>query len=117
MTVIAERRILVLEDEFLIALDLVDLLDGLGAEVVGPAHRNEQALELLAQAHVDAAVLDVNIAGQRSDVVAEELRRRGIPFIFATGYGAETLLNGAPVIRKPYRRDEIERALEGAMRG
>jgi CheY-like chemotaxis protein len=117
MTAIAERRILVLEDEFLIAMDLVDLLEDLGAEIVGPAHRNEQALELLANSHIDAAVLDVNINGQRSDVVAQELRRHSIPFIFATGYGDETLLDGATVIRKPYRQPELERALKGAMKG
>lgn len=117
MTAINNQRVLVLEDEFLIALDLVDLLEDLGAEVVGPAHRNEKALELLADSHVDAAVLDVNVNGERSDVVAQELRRLSIPFIFATGYGDETLLEGIRVIRKPYRQTELERALKGAMQG
>jgi CheY-like chemotaxis protein len=81
------RRLLVVEDEYLIAADLALALDDGGAEVVGPAGSVEDALELIAaQSPLDAAVLDINLGNERAYPIADALRERGVPFIFATGY-------------------------------
>ena len=112
MSTIAKKRILVLEDEFLIALDLVDLVEDLGANVVGPAYRIPDAIRLAETQDIDAAILDVNINGDRSDDVARLLSDRSVPFIFATGYGDEVSADGIIVVPKPYSKAEIERALQ-----
>jgi CheY-like chemotaxis protein len=89
---LAGRRVLVLEDEPLIAMLLVDMLETAGCEVVGPAHDAEQALKLVAEKSIDLAVLDVNLgSGTTSAPVADFLKKLGIPFIFATGYGEKGL--------------------------
>lgn len=97
-------RVLIVEDAVLLALELETGLTDAGAQVVGPAYELEEALSLLDQP-IDAAVLDANLNGQSVLPVAEALRRRKIPFVFATGYGeAGGPLDDfdAPVIRKPY---------------
>ena len=114
MSVSTGRRILLVEDEAVIAFAVEDMLLDLGFEVVGPAFRLEDAIDLAASATMDAAILDVNLNDQRSYAVADELKRRGVPFLFATGYadgGVEW--NGAEVtvIAKPYRQDQIAAAL------
>lgn len=115
MSVIADKRVLVLEDEYLIALHLADLLEELGARVVGPAHRISQAVRLVEAEDIDAAVLDVNINGAESHDVAGLLSFHRIPYVFATGYGEQKGLDGATVIRKPYSLPEVRRALEAAL--
>jgi len=107
-------RVLVLEDEAILAFALEDMLVDLGCEVVGPALRLAEALRLAQNERLDAAVLDVNISGDRSYGVAEVLEVRGIPFIFATGYGSEGVepkRSGAPVLAKPYRQHQLETEL------
>jgi DNA-binding response OmpR family regulator len=108
------RRILLVEDEPMIAFALEDMVLELGFDVVGPAHRLSEALALAADAEVDAAVLDVNLNDVPSFPVADLLRERGIPFLFATGYAEGGVgWNGkAIVIAKPYGRDQLARALE-----
>src|ERR1700687_5513892 len=89
---LAGLRVLVLEDEPLIAMVLIDTLEAAGGEVVGPAHDVEQALNLMAVSSIDLAVLDVNLgSGTTSAPVADCLKKNGIPFIFATGYGEKGL--------------------------
>jgi CheY-like chemotaxis protein len=78
-------RVLVVEDEGLLAALLEDMLAELGCQTIGPAGTVEQALALIAEFEVDAAVLDLNLNGVQAYPVAEFLRRRGIPFIFTTG--------------------------------
>ena len=100
------------EDEVVVAMLIEDILLDWGAIVVGPAGRVAQALDLLAQGPVDAAILDVNLGGETTFGVAQELARRGVPFAFATGYGQGVQLPPAlsgtvPVIPKPYRADDI----------
>jgi CheY-like chemotaxis protein len=109
----APRRILLVEDEPMIAFALEDMVLELGYEVVGPAYRLFEALELAAHEHFDGAVLDVNLNEQQSFPVADLLHRRGIPFLFATGYaeGGVGWTGEAPVIAKPYGRDQLGRAL------
>jgi CheY-like chemotaxis protein len=86
--VLAGKRVLVLEDEPLIAMVLVDILEEAGCTVVGPAHDAAQAARLIAESSIDVAVLDVNLgSGHTSASIADSLRDSGTPFIFATGYG------------------------------
>jgi two-component system, response regulator PdtaR len=91
-------QILVVEDELLPAMELDDALRGAGYQVLGPAANVSAALELLQVERPDAAVLDVNLAGEWVTPVAEVLRAMFVPFILASGYGADDL-HAAPVLR------------------
>lgn len=111
------KRILVVEDEALIAVMVEDMLTEMGSVVVGPAATIEQALALARTGEIDGAVLDVNVRGERIDPVAEALAERGVPMLFATGYGEVRLASGATttVIDKPYTQDKLARGLAAAM--
>jgi CheY-like chemotaxis protein len=91
----AGRRVLMVEDEFLVSLTTIDLLESIGCEIVGPATRLAAAVQLAQSESLDAAVLDINIAGDMIWPVAEELRRRGVPFLFLSAYPQ---LNVIPVL-------------------
>lgn len=108
---LAGKRILVVEDEFLISLLAVDMLEELGAVGVGPAATVEEGLALLDGGPVDAAMLDVNLGGTRSDALADVLRARGIPFLIASGYG-DAVGGAEPVLGKPYDLPRLQAALE-----
>jgi CheY-like chemotaxis protein len=111
-------RVLVVEDEALVALQLEDMLSDLGCAVIGPAARVHQALDLLNGQRVDAAVLDLNVAGELVYPVAEALTRRGVPFIFATGYGASGLTEpyrSRPVLQKPFLLTQLRKAMLDSM--
>ena len=84
-------RILVVEDEAMIAMLVEEMVLDFGSEVVGPAAKMEEALRLASDASLDAAILDVNVGGAVVYPVADLLRARGVPIIFATGYGAGEL--------------------------
>lgn len=108
-------QILVVEDEAPIALQLEDMLTELGATVIGPASRVRQALQLLEEQPADAAVLDLNIAGELVYPVAEVLETKGVPYIFATGYGISGLsepYRSRAVLQKPFSRRELLRAIQ-----
>lgn len=110
-------RVLLVEDESLVAMLAEDMLLDLGCEVT-TAMRLEQALAHLAAGEFDLAVLDVNLGETRSYPVADLLSARGIPFLFATGYGLEgleTAYQAVPVVQKPYQQEEVRRALEHLM--
>jgi CheY-like chemotaxis protein len=114
------KRVLVVEDEPLVAIMLEDMLAELGYGVVGPASRIIQALELAETGEFEVALLDININAGRSYVVADVLRARGVPFFFATGYGPAGLderHGGAPVLQKPYRKGELDRVLRELLDG
>lgn len=117
MSPLAGKRILLVEDEALIAVMLEDMIVELGAEIAGSAGRIEVALELARSAACDAAVLDVNVGGALVFPVAEVLQARGIPIVFATGYGSGAVppAHVAPVVEKPYTREKLERALADAL--
>ena len=107
-------RILVVEDEMMVAMLLEDMLGELGCIVVGPAPRVRHALELAVAEAIDGAILDVNVAGEKVFAVADALAARGIPFLFATGYGSAGLLEeyrDRPTLQKPFAQDELERAV------
>ncbi|HEX4160289.1 MAG TPA: response regulator [Rhizomicrobium sp.] len=87
------RRVLVIEDEYLIAQVLVDLLEEAGAQVIGPIGGVDEALTFVADTshHFDGAVIDLNLHGRKSYPVADALAARSIKFVFATGYGADAV--------------------------
>lgn len=104
-------RILVVEDEPLIALEIEDVLLRLGCEVVGPVAHSAQALELVRTATPDGALLDVTIKDGFVYPVAVELRKRKVPVIFSTGYASETLPSAfrtLPLLRKPFNARQLE---------
>ncbi|WP_216333680.1 response regulator [Rhizobium sp. X9] len=108
------RRILIVEDEVLVAMHLEDLLTEMGHQVIGPATRINDAMDLAREGDIDLAILDINVAGATSFPVADILRERGIPFAFATGYGTEGLVDGyrdVPALRKPYAHQDLERTI------
>ena len=114
MTVLTGLRVLVVEDEPAVAMYLEDILDELGCITIGPANRLSEGLAL-AEGPLDAAILDINLAGERSNAIAELLRARGVPFAFASGYGNAPEGFGAPMIEKPYRTADIGRALNNLL--
>lgn len=85
------KRVLVAEDDYLIAKSLVQDLRTMGVEVVGPAPSVAQALSLIEQCPLDGAVLDINLRGEMVFRVADVLEERGIPFVFASGYSADVV--------------------------
>jgi CheY-like chemotaxis protein len=114
------RRVLVVEDEMMIAMLVEDMLADLGCAVVGPAHGLQAAMDLAEDAkELDAALLDVNLAGQPVFAVADVLRARNVPIIFCTGYGDAGLRDadrGAPVLQKPYRAKDLADTLAMALK-
>lgn len=110
------RRILVIEDEYLVAQIVVDLLEDAGAEVLGPIGWLEEALSFIEDVsnRFDAAVLDVNLHGKKSYPLADALARRAIPFTFATGYGREFIdeaYRDYPRCEKPLNQSVLVAAL------
>jgi ActR/RegA family two-component response regulator len=82
------RRLLIVEDDYVIASDLARALEDRGVEVVGPAGSVEDAMELIDTAELDGAVLDISLGEEKSYPIADELAMRGVPFVFASGYDA-----------------------------
>ncbi len=112
------KKILVLEDEPLVAMLLEEMLLDLGCEVVGPAYSLREGERLAREAVLDAAVLDVNVNGEMSDPVADALRARGVPFALATGYGPSAPIaadGSVPVLQKPYPADKLAAVLSGLL--
>ena len=107
-------RILVVEDEMMIAMMLEDWLADLGYAVAGPHAHLRPAIEAARQENVAAAVLDVNIDGEVVYGVAEVLAARDIPFVFASGYGAAALTApwiDRPSLSKPFTRGDLAKSL------
>ncbi len=114
------RRLLVVEDAFLIADMISAILESCGAEVVGPAGNLESAVSLARAEALDGALLDVDLGGINSGPVADVLRARDIPFLFLTGHcSAEALpcnFRDTPRVLKPFREDELERTVAQCLR-
>jgi DNA-binding response OmpR family regulator len=99
------KRILVVEDEFLLAAHICDLLEDEGLEMIGPAASLSEAIDLASREALDGALLDINIIGGRIDDVADILARRGVPFIFVTASGRDDLppnFMDATLVNKPF---------------
>jgi CheY-like chemotaxis protein len=112
-------RVLIVEDESLVAILIEDMLIELGYEIAAVAARVEQAMRYARDLQLDLALLDLNLSGQRTDEVAGVLSERGVPFVFATGYGVAGVTDewrDVPVLQKPFQIEELERAIKRALR-
>ena len=108
------KRILVVEDEYLIRMLLEDMLTDLGYEIAGAVGTIKEAGELAATAAFDLAILDVNLDGKEVFPVAEILAKRNLPFVFVTGYGENSLpdpYRGRPALQKPFQAEQLKSAL------
>lgn len=112
-------RILVIEDEFLVAEHISFTLESLGYEVVGPVPTIDAAIALIGSEAFDCALLDANLGGKSSAPIAAELVTRSIPFVVVTGYGhfklATADLEAAPRVIKPFSTDDLAAKLAGAL--
>ena len=109
------RRVLVVDDEVLVAMLITDMLENLGHQVVGPAHDLEDGLALANAGGFDCAILDISLNGKSSMPIADALRQRGLPFMFASGYPPnpdENGFKGIPLLQKPFDMRQVEAALE-----
>ena len=114
----AGRRVLVVEDESLVAMLLETILEDMGCLAVGPAATVDEGLRMASDEAVDAALLDVNVAGRQVFPVAHALKDRGVPFVFSTGYGEGGLPDewrGQPTLQKPFTEAAVRDALMSAM--
>lgn len=109
------RQVFLVEDEALIIMMIEDALADLGCEVAGVASRFDDAVVKARKLAFDVAILDVNLNGLRTFPIAEIIQERGIPFVFATGYGAGSVPDGLsrrPILQKPFAAPDLEHALQ-----
>lgn len=115
MTDMAGKRVLIVEDELLVAMSLEDTLRALGCDVIGPVATLNEALRIAGEVEADVAILDVNLRGEQVFPAAEILARRSIPLIFCSGFvGASPLpaiFRDALQVPKPYTDRVIASAL------
>jgi CheY-like chemotaxis protein len=111
-------RVLVVEDESLIMMLFEDTLADIGCVIAAKASRLPEAIEKASTLLFDLAVLDLNLDGLDTAVVAEALTKRKIPFLFATGYGRGVIperFKGIPVLNKPFQESDLVRALQATL--
>lgn len=111
------QRILVVEDNFIMALDLSQMVEELGGEVVGPAGRLDEGMALARANEIDGAILDVNLDGANTFNLADGLLAGNVPVIFATGYDIKTLpdrFGDTPKLSKPFSLDTVKKAVQKA---
>lgn len=113
------RRVLIVEDESLVAMLLETILEDMGCTPVGPASTVDEGMDMVAGGEpLDAALLDVNVAGRQVFPVAQALKDRGVPFVFSTGYGEGGLPDewrGQSTLQKPFTEAAVRDALMKAM--
>lgn len=112
---LAGRRVLILEDEYLIAMQVKRWLESVGVQVIGPVPDADQALDLIEDGAPDAAILDINLGdGDTAYPVADKLASIGVPYLFATGdvkVSDTSAYCHRPSLEKPFLQVELERAL------
>ena len=111
-------HVFIVEDEAIVSMLIEDTLTEIGCSVAGTAARLDEAMDKAASLDFDLAILDVNLNGVRVYPLAEVLAKRGIPLVFATGYGAAGIPNElryVPLLAKPFRQRDLERALANAL--
>lgn len=117
-SVLAGLRLLVVEDEYMIAEHICILLEDLGCDVAGPVGTVEEAIAILKDGGLDGALLDANLNGESSAPIAAALHNASVPFVVATGYGSRDLsddtLNTAPRIIKPFGKVQLATTLIAA---
>jgi CheY-like chemotaxis protein len=113
VNILTGKRILVVEDEVLVAMLLEDMVTQLGADLAGSVSNLEDGLAFVDDQDFDAAILDMNLGDHDSRPIADKLQSRGIPYLLATGYG-ESAGNphGVTILEKPYVIEQIEFALQ-----
>jgi CheY-like chemotaxis protein len=114
-TVVAGKRVLVVEDELMIRMLLEGMLTDLGHTVAAEAGGVEEAVAIAKKGDFDIAVLDVNLNGQPVTPVVEILIERGVPFVFASGYGLRGVPEAyrtIPTLQKPFQADALAQAIE-----
>lgn len=111
-------RVIVIEDEWLVATLLSDMLTELGHVVLATAADVQEALDAVEQDDVDLVFLDLNLGGERATAVIDLLLARGVPFACTTGYGEDALeerLRDRPILQKPFELRDIERVIAQAL--
>jgi CheY-like chemotaxis protein len=111
-------RVFVVEDEAMVSMLIEDTLADIGCSVAGTAARLDEAIDRAASLEFDLAILDVNLNGVRAYPLAEVLAKRGIPLVFATGYGEAGIPNELryiPLLAKPFQQRDLESALAKAL--
>jgi CheY-like chemotaxis protein len=111
-------RLLVVEDEYLIRMLLEDMLVDLGYDVAAAVGSIAEASQFAASGDFNAAILDVNLDGQQIYPVAEILAKRGLPFVFVTGYGERSLpepYRDRPALQKPFQAEQLKAMLDGLL--
>ena len=110
-------RVLLIEDEAIIAMTAEDMLDEIGCTVAATAGTVSEALAAAGAGDFDVALLDINLNGVESLPVAAKLREGGLPFVFTTGYGAAGSgeYDDAPLVTKPYRVEDLRQAIAAAL--
>lgn len=116
---LAGRRILVVEDEYFIAEEIKVVLEALGAIVLGPLSDQRRAMEMLSGSEIDCAVLDIDVSGRAIFPLIHELRRRGIPWLYVSGYSESLVpedLRGRVHLEKPVAPDALAASIQGLLR-
>jgi DNA-binding NtrC family response regulator len=109
-----KRRILLVEDEYFVAIEVVRALEDEGAVAVGPTRTVQEARKVMEREAIDAAILDINLHNQPVFPLADELEQRKVPFVFATGYGEQAIparFRHVPRFEKPLDLDALVRAV------
>jgi DNA-binding response OmpR family regulator len=112
-------RVLLIEDEYLVALLLGDMLTDLGHQVIGPIAQLGQALTAAREQDVDLGILDVNLGEGNSFAVASALRDRGVPIVFSTGYDSSPFIDDFPeamTLQKPFQQIDLEKMIDEVRR-
>src|SRR5919205_3949943 len=112
-------RVLLVEDEVLVAMLVEDMIHDGGGEMVGSSGKLTEAVDLARRAQADIALLDLNLGGTSSYPVADVLRGRGVPIVFTSGYGSAGLIQrfqDCPMLDKPFDQNSLEQAIGMALR-
>ena len=112
--------VFLVEDEVMIRMMVADMLDELGYKVAAEAGEINEAIKLAQSTDFDIAILDVNVNGKVISPVADLIKAKGCPFIFATGYGSSGLpeqYRDRPALQKPFQLDALGKTIEAALRG
>lgn len=116
----SRTSILLVEDEVMIRMMVADMLEELGYTISGEAGDIDEGIRLVQAIDFDIAILDVNVNGRVITPVAEAVQMRGLPFVFATGYGAQGLpekFRDRPTLQKPFQIETLARTIETVLKG
>ena len=106
-------RILIVEDEFLIATTLEEMLIEQGHEIIGIAPTLQEGVRMASDPACQGALLDLNLNGEKSLPIADILQKRGVPFVYTTGYGDSiaSMAGDVPILSKPYTQADVKHAI------